>query len=298
MLNRKGTVGALVLSLLVVATLLAAPPAAADYVYCPPNGGPCIVIVTSPGGPGGGGGGGGGSGGGVCQYQGQSVNCFDADIGWYIGGACYSQAERPRPPYSDPRWEGHTNGDIYDKTCVTSFVNGVPQLPGTSWSGWLRTPPARPISPATLAARAINLLGLTGPDIGIVPKPGSQGGLVGLPVWLWTRVAPTTWGPNSATAAVPGLSVTARANASKIVWSMGDGHSVTCNNPGTPYDGVYGKQPSPRCGFAYSTPGVYTVTGTTYWHVTWAGGGQTGSLDVQRSSSTQIVIGELQVLVQ
>jgi hypothetical protein len=162
----------------------------------------------------------------------------------------------------------------------------------------LQGPPPRAVSPATLAARAINLLGLTGPEIGIVPKPGSQGGLVGLPVWLWTRVTPTTWGPNSATASVPGLSVTATGRASKLVWSMGDAHSVTCTNPGMAYDPAYGKQSSPKCGYIYSAPANYTVTGTTYWHVTWVGGGQTGAVDVQRSSTTQIRIGELQVLVQ
>ena len=59
--------------------------------------------------------------------------------------------------------------------------------------------------------------------------------VVGVPLWLWTDVTPQTWGPNSATASVPGLAVTATAEATRIVWDMGDGNQVTCGNPGTAY---------------------------------------------------------------
>lgn len=282
---------ALALLLVAFAALVSAGPAAADYVFCPPNGGPCVVIVGTPGGPGGGTGGGASGG---CSWEGHAVHCTDPVHGTYGGHGCYFKRMSPQPAPGDKYWRPHPpGGAFYIQECLP-FDGRV----GAKTYPWLPVPPTPPVSPATLAARAINLMGLTGPDIGIVPEPGSQGGLVGLPVWLWTRVAPTTWGPNSATAAVPGLSVTARANASKILWDMGDGHSVTCASPGMAYDELYGKQPSPRCGFTYSTPGTYTVTGTTYWHVTWAGGGQNGALDVQRSSSTQILIGELQVLVQ
>lgn len=278
---------AIACSLAIAAGFTRPPRALADYVYCPPAGGPCVVVVTTPSGPGSGGGGSGDGGAGGCTYQGVAIPCHNK-YGWFDGVKCYWDAaqnwKQPLPP-------GATGW--YRKSCVGpgGVVTGGTVVP-------LSGPPPRVASPAEAAARAINLLGLTGPDIGIVPKPGSLGGLVGLPVWLWTRVTPTTWGPNSATASLPGVSVTARANASKIVWSMGDGHSITCTNPGMAYADVYGKQPSPRCGYTYSTPGRYIVTGTTYWHVTWAGGGQTGALDVQRSSSAQIVIGELQVLVQ
>lgn len=285
MLSHRATVVGLALCILAATGFVSARPAAADYVYCPPAGGPCVVIVTTPGGPGGGGGSGGSGG---CTWNGQPVDCFDPVLGWYDGNGCYymkATAPPARPPGA--------KGEYYLQTCLGPGRRAL----GTA-GVWLPAPPPRAVSPAVLAAQAINLLGLTGPDIGIVPKPGSQGGLVGLPVWMWTRVTPTTWGPNSATAYVPGLSVTATASASKIVWNMGDGHSVPCNNPGMAYDPAYGKQPSPKCGYTYAAPGTYTVTGTTYWHVTWAGGGQRGAVDVQRSSSTQIRIGELQVLVQ
>ncbi len=297
MLKRRLALLAGVSTMVAIASLTSAPPAAADYVYCPPAGGPCIVVVTTPGAGGGGGGGGGGAGG--CAWHGQPVDCFVQGWGWYDGVRCYYRPFDPPPLPGDPLWRGHKPGDgaVYIGHCLTQGATGpevgvVPEFP------WFAQPPAQAVSPAALAARAINLLGLTGPQIGIVPKPGSRGGLVGLPVWLWTQVGRTTWGPNSATASVPGLSVIATSKASKIVWDLGDRHLVSCDNPGVPYTAAYGKQSSPKCGYSYSTPGTYRVTGTTYWHVTWVGGGQQGSLDVQRSSSVQIKIGELQVLVQ
>jgi hypothetical protein len=177
--------------------------------------------------------------------------------------------------------------------------------PGTNggWT-WLASPPdgfgAPSITPGELAARAVNQMQLAGPAIGMTPDPG-RAGLVGVPVWLWTAVTPTTWGPNSATASVPGLSVMATAQASKVVWDMGDGNKVTCANPGTAY--YTGGVESPTCEHIYQTSsaaqprGAYPVTATTTWQVTWAGGGASGSLTVTRTSATTVRIGELQVLV-
>ncbi|RQX02829.1 ATP/GTP-binding protein [Micromonospora arida] len=144
---------------------------------------------------------------------------------------------------------------------------------------------------------------LDGPSIGIAPQIDGTG-LVGLPIWLWNKVSPSTWGPITRTAAVPGRSVTATATAQKIVWTMGDGSSVTCTTPGTPYQPSYGNKKSPDCGYSgYSQPsstqaeGRYTVTATTSWLVTWSGGGgTTGSQTVDLSSTATIDIDELQVI--
>ena len=42
--------------------------------------------------------------------------------------------------------------------------------------------------------------------------------------------------------------------------------------------------------------GVYTVTGTTTWMVTWAGGGQTGTVTVTRQSASSVGVVELVVV--
>jgi hypothetical protein len=142
-------------------------------------------------------------------------------------------------------------------------------------------------------------MALTGPAIR-TPLGADQIGTVGIPLWLWTEQGPTTWGPNTATASVPGLSVTATAQAKWIDWDMGDGSSMRCDGPGTPY--IPGQVESPTCDHVYiassaGQPGdTYTVTGTTTWEVTWSGGGMSGVLQVTRSSSATVPIGELQVL--
>jgi len=143
---------------------------------------------------------------------------------------------------------------------------------------------------------------LDGPAIGMAPD-ASGTGLVGLPVWMWTEVRASTWGPTSATASIPGLSVTATARASKVEWDMGDGHTVTCTSPGTAYTKAAGDAQSPTCGHVYrrssaGQPGdAYPVTATTTWTVSWSGGGQSGVLTVTRTSRTSVRIGKLQVLV-
>lgn len=44
---------------------------------------------------------------------------------------------------------------------------------------------------------------------------------------------------------------------------MGDGATVTCTAPGTPYTPNYGAQPSPDCGHTYTRPGTLTATRAT-----------------------------------
>jgi hypothetical protein len=238
----------------------------------------------------------------VCrnQFTGEVVDCYDPAYGWFNPtDACYYKPHEPQPPATDPVWEGNfPNGAIYDQVC--------PAIPGTGggW-GWFATPPpgfGPTLTAAQVAQEAIRRLHLLGPEIGMAPPPTSTG-LVGVPMWLWTAVTPATWGPTSATASVPGLSVTATGRADHIVWDMGDSHSVMCANAGTPYRQSLGGGPSPTCGYQYSMssaqqPGAkYTVTATTTWNVTWVGGGQSGQLTVTRSSTTRVGVGELQVLV-
>jgi hypothetical protein len=47
---------------------------------------------------------------------------------------------------------------------------------------------------------------------------------------------------------------------------MGENHSVTCDEPGTPYDpSVPGA--TTDCSYTWPEPGNYTVTATVYWWV-------------------------------
>lgn len=143
---------------------------------------------------------------------------------------------------------------------------------------------------------------LAGPDV-VSPRAAGKY-TVGVPVWMWVNQSATTYGPNSASATAGGVTVTATAQVSLIVWHMGDGTTVTCTGPGTPYAASAGMAESPTCGHMYSTTsasqasGKYKLTATSTWTINWqvAGGGQTGQLTENRQTQTQVAIGELQVV--
>lgn len=281
--------------------VLPGPAVATPPVRCPLRAGPCRVNAGKPGTPSHRAPGHqdeSGASRSRCHNGDKAVACRDRVFGvWDPKTECYVKPSSPQPPKSDPTWQGHKTGVIVDITCPG--VSGT----GGGWEWRPSLPGGSSISPQQLAERAVRQLPIHGPDIGMAPRPGSTG-LVGLPVWMWTRKSPQTWGPASRTASVPGLSVTATAHGSRITWVMGDGHRVVCHGPGTPYRQRYGDQMSPTCGYRYTRssahmPGaVFRVTATTTWQVHWAGGGESGSLTVHRSSSTTVRIGEMQVLVQ
>ncbi len=284
--------------------------AASVDVSCPPTAQACLIDVFDPG-----------SAGSstrpdasspapapdvrVCRVPSSDrvVPCNDPLWGWFSNlDGCYYQTLSSQPDADSPIFDGYPDGGtVYHRECL--FGGG-----GSSTSGWVVLPAApdgfaaASVTPAELATRAVDTLELQGPDIGIAPPPGSTG-LVGVPVWLWTDVSPQTWGPASATASIPGLSVTATAKATQVVWDMGDGTTITCANPGTAYSIDYGGVESPTCGHVYTRTSAgqpdnaYPITATTTWQVSWTGGGASGVLTVTRTSTSSIRMGELQVLV-
>jgi hypothetical protein len=265
------------------AAVVAAEPGRADYVVCPTPTTCYVVVGTPPTDPGNGGGNDGGNGGGE-----------DPSL-------CPWQLMQPQPPAGDPLWEGHAPGDgsVWTRTCLGGRARlGVGFSTFYSWF-----PNAPTVTPAQLAQQAVKDLPLHKPKLGVAPDPGGAG-LVGLPVWLWLGDEPNSWGTVTATAQVPGLSVTATATSQKVDWTMGDGHTVTCANRGTRYDASYGNQLSPTCGYRYERSsrgqpsGTYALTASVTWQITWAGGGQTGSLtQTVTSDPIAVRIDELQVVI-
>lgn len=153
-------------------------------------------------------------------------------------------------------------------------------------------------SPAELAAMARKQLRLPTPTIAANP-PADQ--LVNLPTWMWLS---SGWGPASATAAVPGVSVTAVARPTSVTWAMGDGSTVTCTGAGTAFRaGTDPKSPSPDCGHIYrhSSAGQpsqkYPVAATVHWTVTWSGAGQSGTFpDLTTTGNAAFTVAESQAL--
>ncbi|WP_185749100.1 PKD domain-containing protein [Humibacillus xanthopallidus] len=201
----------------------------------------------------------------------------------------------PTPPKSDAVWGGHNDGAIYQCLVAGSDVNGDRVL--LFWAGG-PPPAAPPPDPRVLARQAVTAMQLKAVTIGIVPepRPGSVG-IIGLPTWMWVDgPAENTWGPITRTASAGGFTVRATAKVKKIVWDMGDGTQVVCLTKGTPYADSFGRQSSPDCGHTYTRQGSYAVTATSYWSVTWTGVGESGVIPLDLSRTTNITMGEAQVI--
>ena len=121
---------------------------------------------------------------------------------------------------------------------------------------------------------------------------------VGYPYWLWAD------GTTSAQSAktVDGLSVSLKASVTSMSFDMGDGTTRNCNGTGTPWRrGMTAGATSPTCGYVYQQPslprGKYTVTAISHWTVNWTAGGEAGVIRVDRRSSIQVPVGELQAVI-
>ena len=210
-----------------------------------------------------------------------------------VGASRPSQRPKPEPTAGNP---APGNGPVEPplQACIDAVTCELPEQ---------APPEGQPVTAAQLAQEQFAKLPIKGPQIGIAPKQTGSG-LVGLPVWLWTTVNAATWGPYTATAAVPGLTVTAVAKATRITWNMGDGRQVVCRNPGTEYKATFGNTASPTCGYRYARAsrarpnGTYTITGTTTWVIHWAGGGAVGVIDQTRQTQIPVRIDELQVVTR
>ncbi|MCI3273360.1 ATP/GTP-binding protein [Streptomyces cylindrosporus] len=217
---------------------------------------------------------------------------------------CSVEKLSPQPPTSDPVWDGHTPGDgaIYVRVCLSDALGAAAGAQTVPQVFWAATAPAVNVDPEQLAREAVDKMLLTGPDVASPRATGRY--VVGMPMWMWVNESPTTYGPNSASASLAGVTVTATAKVSKIDWQMGDGSTVTCNGPGTVYTASYGKQQSPTCGHTYTrtsasqSGGKYAVTAKATWTVDWQvnGGGEAGQFTEVRQSQMQLAIGELQVV--
>lgn len=239
----------------------------------------------------------------TCQHDTLgTVPCTHDVYGWWSSSEdCYVSLMSPQPSADDEAWGDNSpdDGAIYQLACPQTSIDDLRVRPQ-----FMAQAPQLP-SPGVLAERAFDTLPLVGAEIGIAPSPDGVG-LVGVPVWLWTENTPATWGPLTTTVSVPGLAVTAEANAVEIEWDMGNGHVEVCDNPGQPYQASFGGR-EPDCGYTYPYPsstqpdGRYTVTATTIWEVNWwvepRGNAEEGQDSFTRvSEPVSIQINELQVV--
>jgi len=219
-----------------------------------------------------------------------------------------SGLKNPQPLPSEPVWQGHTDGAIYG--CAVAPKVGPGGLVTADWTiwYWAATPPPPPPDPAVLAQQAVAAMPFVAGQIGLAPPAGGNSmGIVGMPTWMWiSNPGESTTGPMTRSASAGGITVTATAVLTRVVWSMGDGQKVTCGGakaPGTAYAASYGGSSSPTCGYVYTKtsaaqPGQeYTLTATSYWTVSWFGAGASGTIPLSFSRSIQQKVGEYQVIV-
>lgn len=232
----------------------------------------------------------------VCQFNGAAQACTSSLGNWSNSHQCYLRREAPQPPFSDPRWQGHTDGSLWACVREQGYDEGKHLV--TEWVWLPGEPDTVVIDPVTLAYRAIATMNLAPPLLKTAPDT-DQIGLVNMPVWMWVTKTENTWGPIVRSASVPGLSVTATAQVKAINWSMGDGTTIRCDGPGTPYDESMGIKDSPDCGHRYAKTSKklptckYSLTATAQWEITWQSNlGDTGEISTTQEAATQLRIGE------
>lgn len=160
-----------------------------------------------------------------------------------------------------------------------------------------------PVDPVALAQQAADRVPIPAPGVGVNPSP-SEGAVVGVETWLW--VDPAAWQPVTAQAAAGSVVVTATASPRRVVWDMGNGDSVMCEGPGTPYDPDRpSEQQATDCSYTYQRSsaqepsGTFRVTATVVWEVSWSvsgapGGGSLGT--TPRTETVELPVKEIQAV--
>ncbi|TDW23809.1 hypothetical protein EV650_2668 [Kribbella kalugense] len=233
----------------------------------------------------------------VCEFKGAAQACTDPVKGnWSNSQQCYMRREVPQPPPADPRWQGHKDGSIWACVREQGYDKGKHLV--TKWVWLPGTPDTVVVDPMTLVYQAVGMMQLAPPLIKTAPAAG-QIGLVNMPVWLWVTKSENTWGPIVRSASVPGLTVTVTAQVKAVNWGLGDGNTIRCEGPGTPYTKAMGVKDSPDCGHRYKKTShdlpdcKYPVTATAQWDITWRSTlGDVGQISMTQQAATQLRIGE------
>lgn len=242
------------------------------------------------------------------------VDCDGGEKGWYSARHdCYFTADHRGARTKDPTDndvvypEGVEHGDEGTVHRARCYFEHYTMADGWIGGEYWFLPPGDEPGPtedptAGLIVEALDNLELYAPAIGTAP-PVEGAGLVRLPVWLWNETDENNWGTRDAQASAAGITAEAAAEATEIVWDMGDGSDVTCDE-GVAWElgmDTY----NPPCGHAYSRTsrdepdGTYTITAVTTWEVEWSvtgPNGASGTLTLHPQATVELQIDEIQVL--
>ena len=149
-------------------------------------------------------------------------------------------------------------------------------------------PPAPAVNPAAVGQQAVSKLAMLSPAIEMAPPPGAMQ-LVRVATWLW--INPGAWQALTASASAGPVTATATARPVKVVWTVGNGDTVTCDGPGTPYSPA-APNATTNCSYTWGQAGGYQVTATLYWSVTWTATGAPGggNLGLQAGPAARVAV--------
>ncbi len=206
-------------------------------------------------------------------------------------------------PYADPR---------YGNNAAEEDSTGQPGRWMVRYCGgnyddtvWWPQRQGQPIDPADLAREAFESVALPTPVIRMNPGGNAEHPqLVNLPTFLWIDLA--SRGERRASATAEGVTSTVTARAMRVIWSFGNGDSITCEGLGRAYvPGLPDEAQPSDCRYTYrrSSAGLaneaYTVTATVEWAASWSAVGAPGGGTlpaVRRSGSAPARVAEIQAI--
>ncbi len=251
------------------------PPGGDGGAYVDPGGDPTAVAVDGGSGDGGGSGGGGGSDDG-CYWRVVIEDDFQFAI--------YDVDSLETMHSATGRW-------------LERWCDGI----GAVATGeYFAVPEGGLADPYQLALDALASVQIAPPAIRT--SPSENGRLyVQVPTWLW--LDSTWWQTYEATANTGRVWSTVRATPVATTWELGDGRSVSCRGPGTPWRRGLSEDAS-SCTHTYrsssaSRPGgTFSLEATVTLEVSWTsnvtGGGTLPA--ITRSSTLAVEVGEIQAI--
>jgi hypothetical protein len=162
------------------------------------------------------------------------------------------------PIYSDGGQAGSGIGLDFVFSDTTGDCLAFSSLPDAPPIDRERSPDYSPGDLAAIAADKARSLA-TLPALRAAP---SKIGLTGLPTYVWLPRRPATV---SATAEVPGLSVTAEAYPVRYIWDFGDGGIVETGSHGS----AWTERGAGSIRHIYQRKGAYTLSVRVVWYARW-----------------------------
>lgn len=266
------------------------------------------VVVKDPGQPGHPGhpgepGDGGQTPAGCFKSDGTQVPCQTADGYWWSGPQCYA-APYDAPPGA-PAWQGHSDGSLWQCTSCKSGSSASTCNVQIIWTAPGQEPGAP--TPEQLASTALGLMPLARADVHTAPE-SPEVTYIGVENWLW--IPDSQWRTLSKSVSAGATTVTVIAAPSQVVWNLGP-TSITCYDPGKPWEQGMSDTATTTCGYTYKTSsagqsdGRFAISATIRYQVTWTcsgacptTGGDLGLVDAPAGTSTLRVLQRQTVAVR